>query len=52
MISERKENNHGVALLTFTILLPLFSVAHAITIPNITIVSCYDADTCRDDQSQ
>jgi len=22
-------------------------VAHALTIPNITIVSCYDADTCR-----
>jgi len=25
----------------------LFSLAHATTIPNITIVFCYDADTCR-----
>jgi len=24
-----------------------FSAAHATTIPNVTIVSCYDADTCR-----
>jgi len=24
-------------------------MAHAITIPNITIVSCYDGDTCRVD---
>jgi len=28
-------------------LLVLFSLTHATTIPNITIVSCYDADTCR-----
>jgi len=39
----------GSTLLAFTILFSLFSVAHATTIPNITIVSCYDADTCRVD---
>ena len=44
---RRKENNHGVALLTFTLLVSLFSLAHATTIPNVTIVSCYDGDTCR-----
>ncbi len=40
-------NNHGVTLLAFTILLSLFSLTHATTIPNVKIVSCYDADTCR-----
>ncbi len=42
-------NNHGVTLLAFTILLSLFSLTHATTIPNVTIVSCYDGDTCRID---
>jgi len=46
---SRKENKLGVALLAFTILLVPFSLTHATTIPNITIVSCYDADTCRVD---
>ena len=41
------ENNHGVALLAFTILTSFLSLAHAADIANITIVSCYDADTCR-----
>jgi len=44
---SRKENNHGIALLAFTILIVLNSPVHATTIPNITIVSCYDGDTCR-----
>ena len=38
-----------VALLAFTILIALYSPVLATTIPNITIVSCYDADTCRID---
>jgi len=46
---SRKANNHGVALLASTLLLVLFSLAHATTIPNVTTVSCYDADTCRVD---
>ena len=40
-------NNHGVALLAFTLLIALNSPVLATTIPNVTIVSCYDGDTCR-----
>ena len=40
-------NNHGVALITFTLLIVLNSPVHATTISNVTIVSCYDGDTCR-----
>jgi len=47
--SCQKEHNHGVALLTFIILTSFLSMAHATTIPNVTIVSCYDGDTCRVD---
>jgi len=42
----------GLPLLAFTLLTSFLSVAHATTIPNITIVSCYDADICRNHQSQ
>ncbi len=42
-----KENNHGITLLTFTLLTAFLSLAYATTIPNVTMVSCYDADTCR-----
>ncbi len=46
---RRKENNLGVALFAFTIVFFPLSVAHATTISNVTVVSCYDADTCRID---
>ncbi|MCH7615539.1 MAG: thermonuclease family protein [Nitrospinae bacterium] len=36
-----------MTLLASILLLSLFSLAYATTIPNIKIVSCYDADTCR-----
>ena len=39
----------GLAFFALTILLSSFSLTHATTIPNGTIVSCYDADTCRVD---